>query len=84
MVHFMVLGHEHLISNTNLDFYKLYKPKLQWQLGWLVTILFEYLYVSFLGSNALANRIPMLIAVLILTSVDCKTNPDDKLLSLSH
>ena len=45
----MVLGHEHLISNTNLDFYKLYKPKLQRQLGCLETVLFEYVDNAFLG-----------------------------------
>ena len=52
MVHFMVLGHEHLISNTNLDFYKLYKPKLQRQLGCLETVLFEYVDNAFLGLYA--------------------------------
>ena len=60
----MVLGHEHLISNTNVDFYKLYKPKLQRQLGCLETVLFENFDNVFL--------LRMHIAVLILTSVDCK------------
>ena len=78
MVHFMVLGHEHLISNTNLDFYKLYKPKLQWQLGWLGTVLFEYFDNDFLGFPYAPSCIDINI------SVDCKTNADDKLFRLSY